>query len=147
MMRLGTPIRACLLFLFAVCLTAHADEVPTAAVAKSAVDASKTSAQVLKITAAIERYQDTPVGFTTEGYAFRGNPDADVTMTEYTDYACPYCAAYFRDTQHALFERYGRAGKVKFVIQDLPLESLHPTARLASVAVACVGEQGAVKYW
>ena len=35
------------------------------------------------------------------------------------------------------------SGRVFYAIKDLPLEQLHPEARLASVAARCAGEQDA----
>ncbi len=40
---------------------------------------------------------------------------------------------------------YIETGKVKYVIRDLPLESIHPLAMKAAEATHCAGEQG--KYW
>jgi protein-disulfide isomerase len=40
---------------------------------------------------------------------------------------------------------YVQTGKVKYVIRDLPLESIHPMAMKAAEATHCAGEQG--KYW
>src|SRR5262249_62336521 len=48
--------------------------------------------------AAVETYQGTSVGFTAEGLAFRGKPDAPLTLVEYTDYLCPFCERYFSQT-------------------------------------------------
>ena len=38
-----------------------------------------------------------------------------------------------------------QTGKVKYVVRDLPLESIHPQALKAAEATQCAGEQG--KYW
>ena len=42
-----------------------------------------------------ETYQDLPVGFTDDGYAFVGNPDATVTIEEWSD-------AWFRSARGTL---------------------------------------------
>lgn len=86
-------------------------------------------------------------GFTEEGYPYRGNPDAPVTLIEYSDYACPFCDLYTAQTLPVLLEQYGLSGQVKFVFRDLPLVSLHPTAPAAHTAAACAGEQSADLYW
>lgn len=97
--------------------------------------------------AAVETYQGTPVGFTADGHPFRGNPNAPLTLVEYSDYLCPFCEAYFRQTLPALLERYGRTGQVKFILHDFPLASLHPTAPRGAKAAMCVAEQGAPRFW
>lgn len=100
-----------------------------------------------KALTAVETYQGTPVGFTTDGRPFRGNPDAAVTLVEYTDYVCPFCARYFQQSLPTLLEKYARSGQVKFVADDFPLDSLHPTAPQGAAAAACVAEQGAARFW
>jgi protein-disulfide isomerase len=96
---------------------------------------------------AAEIYQGTPVGFTAEGDPFRGDPEAPLTLVEYSDYLCPFCEAYFRRALPTLVEKYVRTGQVKFVLRDFPLASLHPTAPKGATAARCVGEQGAARYW
>jgi protein-disulfide isomerase len=92
-------------------------------------------------------YQGIPAGFTEKGYPYRGDPDAPVTLEEYSDYLCPFCARHFEQTMPALMERYVAAGQVLYVFRDMPLVSLHPTAPAGHVAALCVGEQGAALYW
>lgn len=95
----------------------------------------------------LETYQGTPVGFTADGHPFRGNPNAPLTLVEYSDFLCPFCERYFRQTLPALLERYGRSGQVQFVFRDFPLASLHPTAARGHAAALCVAEQGASRFW
>ena len=87
------------------------------------------------------------VGFTAEGYPFRGEPNAPITMYEYSDYQCPFCARYFVQTEPAIDENYVRTGKLRVVFRDFPIQELHPNAPAAHRAILCVAEQGADLYW
>lgn len=87
------------------------------------------------------------VGFTDEGHPYRGNPDAAITVIEYSDYACPFCGRHTAQTSPALLEQYGVTGDVLFVFREFPLVSIHPTAPAAHTAALCAGEQGADLYW
>ncbi len=71
-----------------------------------------------------------------------GPKDAKVTIVEFSDYECPFCGRYYRDTYKGLKEKYG--DKVRFVFKDFPLP-FHQKAQKASEAAHCAGEQG--KYW
>ncbi len=94
-----------------------------------------------------DEYNGIPVGFTSEGYPFRGSPDAPVTMYEYSDFQCPFCSRYFVQTEPAINESYVRTGQVRVIFRDFPLEGLHPNAPAAHEAANCVAEQGAKLYW
>ncbi len=74
-----------------------------------------------------------------------GNPNAPVTVVEYSDFQCPFCSRFFTETLPQLEENYIDTGKIKFVYKDLPLDSLHPNARAAHIAAECADEQG--KFW
>ncbi|MBX2996952.1 MAG: thioredoxin domain-containing protein [Caldilineaceae bacterium] len=92
-------------------------------------------------------YEGMPVGFTAEGFPYRGNPDAPITVYEFSDYECPFCARHVIQTEPALKDNYVAEGDVRFVFRDFPLETLHPNAIPAAVAANCVAEQGIVHYW
>ncbi len=77
-------------------------------------------------------------------YRSLGSADAPVTIIEFTDLQCPYCARFALETWPVLRARYVETGKVHFVSRDLPL-SFHPYALPAAVAARCAGEQG--KFW
>ncbi|HIQ06210.1 MAG TPA: hypothetical protein EYH31_11085, partial [Anaerolineae bacterium] len=87
-----------------------------------------------------------PVGFTEEGDPFRGDPNAPVTIIEYSDYQCPFCGRHFRQTLPQIEETYVRTGQVKLVFRDFPL-SIHPQAQKASEAAECAGAQSPQAYW
>jgi len=95
----------------------------------------------------VETHKGIPVGFTAEGYPYRGSPDAPITMYEYSDFQCPYCNRYFIQTEPALDESYVRSGEVRVIFRDFPLVELHPNAPPAHVAALCIADQGAALYW
>ena len=76
---------------------------------------------------------------------FKGKVDAPVTLVEYSDYQCPFCARNYRDVMPILQEEYIDTGKLKFVMRENPIASLHKNATNASIAALCAGDQD--KYW
>lgn len=94
-----------------------------------------------------EIFNGIPVGFTAEGYPYRGSLDAPVVMYEYSDFQCPFCQRYFVQTEPAMNESYVRNGTLRVVFRDFPLEGLHPNAPAAHEASLCVADQGAALYW
>jgi protein-disulfide isomerase len=76
---------------------------------------------------------------------FRGDRSAKLTLIEFSDYQCPFCARHFREILPQIEREYIQSGKVKYVFRDFPLESIHKEAFKAAEAAHCAGEQG--KYW
>jgi protein-disulfide isomerase len=74
-----------------------------------------------------------------------GSPDAPITIIEFTDFQCPFCARFHTQTLPLILEEYIDQGKVKLVVRDFPIQSIHPNAVAASVASECANEQGKVK--
>lgn len=74
-----------------------------------------------------------------------GNPDAPVTVVEFSDFQCPFCRRLYGDTLPLLKEKYIKTGKVKFVYRDFPLTSIHSLAQKYAEAGECADEQG--KFW
>ena len=64
-----------------------------------------------------------------------GSPDAPVTIVEFADLQCPFCAEYHRNVFPTLLRRYVRTGKVRLELHLLRF--LGPDSdRLARVAAA-----------
>jgi len=77
----------------------------------------------------------------TKGALVIGNSKAPITLVEYTDYQCPYCYKFYRDTYPQLKKKYIDTGKMRLIIKDLPL-SFHPHASKAAQAARCASDQG-----
>ncbi|MBI2970940.1 MAG: thioredoxin domain-containing protein [Candidatus Aenigmarchaeota archaeon] len=71
--------------------------------------------------------------------------EAAVTVTEYSDFQCPACGAFFRQTEPQFIAAYVETGKVKFVYKHFPLTSTHAYAQKAAEAAECAADQG--KFW
>ena len=75
----------------------------------------------------------------------QGQADAPLTLVEFTDYQCPYCARHSKTVLPQLIKAFIDTGKVRYVLRDFPLASIHPHAAKAHEAAHCAGDQG--KYW
>ena len=76
------------------------------------------------------------------GGAVYGKPIAKVTIVEFSDFQCPFCARYANDTFPQLEREYIDTGRVRYVFRDFPIEAAHPQAFKAHEAVHCAAEQG-----
>jgi protein-disulfide isomerase len=75
----------------------------------------------------------------------KGNPDAPITIIEFSDFQCPFCAKFHETTLPQLEKNYISTGKVNFVYRDFPIQSIHPNAIPAALASECADDQG--KFW
>jgi protein-disulfide isomerase len=82
----------------------------------------------------------------TDGHLpFLGNPNAKVTVVEFSDFQCTFCDQFENDTYPQIYDEYIKTNKIKFVFRHYPLVSIHPTAQKAAEASECANEQG--KFW
>ena len=87
------------------------------------------------------------VGLTADGWPYMGFPDALVVVTEYSDFHCPYCGRHANETLPRMRTELIETGLIQYVVKDLPLESIHPQARLAHRAAWCMGLQHVEAFW
>jgi protein-disulfide isomerase len=80
------------------------------------------------------------------GRPIRGNPAAKVTVINFDDLECPYCARLHQELFPATLEHY--KDKVRFIYKDNPLPpDMHPWAMHAAVDANCLADQSGDVYW
>ena len=82
-----------------------------------------------------------PVKISIDNDPIIGNPDAPITIVEFSDFQCPFCARFHTQTLPSILDEYIEQGKVKLVFRDFPIQSIHPNALSASVAAECANDQ------
>ncbi len=114
------------------------------------IDVSKTSEEIqaeldkrqeAELAAAKEKHEELEKAIA--GLPTRGNPDAAVTIVEFSDFQCPYCARG-AESMEQILEKH--EGTVKFVFKHFPL-GFHPWAKPAAIASHCAAEQKASAFW
>jgi protein-disulfide isomerase len=83
-----------------------------------------------------------PIEVPTDNSPSIGNPDAPITIVEYTDFQCPFCARHAAETFPLILANYIETGLVRYVFKDYPLGN-HPQAPKAAEAARCANDQGA----
>ncbi|HET9098843.1 MAG TPA: thioredoxin domain-containing protein [Acidobacteriaceae bacterium] len=79
------------------------------------------------------------------GRPIRGNPKAKVTIVNFDDLECPFCARMNEVLFPGTEQHYGNL--VRYIYLDFPLVQLHPWAMHAAVDVNCLAGQSAPGYW
>ncbi|NNE46710.1 MAG: thioredoxin domain-containing protein [Rhodothermales bacterium] len=79
----------------------------------------------------------------SEGMPSRGPTDAPVTIIEYSDFECPFCARVY-GTVESVLEKYPE--QVRLVYRHFPL-SRHPWAEPAAIAAVCAAQQSGEAFW
>lgn len=76
-----------------------------------------------------------------------GDEQAKITIVEFADYQCPFCAKFHKETKDSLIQNFVETGKVKFLFKDLIVNDRpnDKASTLAAAASYCAAEQG--KYW
>src|ERR1700692_1149063 len=97
--------------------------------------------ELLKFAAAPENLLDDPIKIVTDGDPVRGPASAKVTIVEFSDFQCPYCAkATVEVTQ--ILNKYPK--DVRFLFKQFPLD-IHSQAAVAAEAALAAQAQG--KFW
>jgi protein-disulfide isomerase len=73
-----------------------------------------------------------------------GPPDAPVTILEFADFECPYCAHAFGQIEALANTTY--KGKIRVIFKNYPLNG-HPWARTAAIAAECARLQNPAAFW
>ncbi len=87
----------------------------------------------------------TATSVSIENAPAEGDPKARITLVEFSDFECPFCGRYARETYGQVKREYIDTGKIRYVFKNLPLESVHPQALGAAIAGECARAQG--KFW
>ena len=74
----------------------------------------------------------------------RGAVSAKVAMVEVSDFECPFCGRYARDTAPAIKKQYVDTNRIAYAFIHMPIAT-HAFAFKASEAAACAGDQG--RFW
>lgn len=101
----------------------------------------KTLARLEKI----DISQDLMSKIDVTGRPVRGNRDAKVTIVNFDDFQCPFCARMHATLFPGVLKEYG--SKVKIIYKDYPLLEIHPWAMRAAIDANCLASQNNDAYW
>jgi len=80
-----------------------------------------------------------------------GDPNAPIKIEEFSDFQCPFCERFYKETEPLLIEHYVNTGKVQFVYRSMGnwvsqnIGSARTESQDAALAAYCAGDQG--KFW
>jgi protein-disulfide isomerase len=78
----------------------------------------------------------------------RGDPEADVTVMAFEDYACPHCRDYSLEVVPELASQYMEPGIIRYEFRDFPIPVAEPTSwRAANAAREAQDRAGDATFW
>ncbi len=92
----------------------------------------------------VEFIEVTPLARPDADFNAMGDPNAPITITEYSDFQCPFCRKFTEETEPQLLDAYVATGKVYFVYRSFG-SFIGAESQAAGEAAYCAGDQG--KFW
>jgi len=77
--------------------------------------------------------------------AAKGSPLAKAVLIVFSDFQCPFCGRFARNTLPTIEHDYVKSDRLQLVYRNLPLVDQHPHAMRAAQAAECAGRQG--QFW
>ena len=74
-----------------------------------------------------------------------GDQHAPLTIAEFTDYQCPFCERFYKETFPEIKKTFIDSGMARFYVMNFPLTEIHANAMSAAEAARCAKDQG--KFW
>ena len=96
----------------------------------------KTLVRFTKLDLTKDIYAETMKKITLTDRPVRGNPDAKVTVVNFDDFECPFCARMHSTLMTEILPEY--KDKIKIVYKDYPLSQIHPWAEHAANDANCL---------
>lgn len=87
----------------------------------------------------LDTAQQAPQELSSAPYMTLGSDDAPITITEWTDFTCPYCGLFHRETLPEIITEYIDTGKVRLIVHDVTF--IGDQAEDAAVAARAAGQQ------
>lgn len=105
----------------------------------------KTLIRFTKLDLTKDIYAETMNKISLTGRPVRGNPEAKVTVVNFDDFECPFCARMHTTLMNQILPQYG--DKIKIVYKDYPLIAIHPWAQHAANDANCLAKESGTGYW
>ena len=105
----------------------------------------KTLARMTRYDISQDPYQAIMSKIDVAGRPVRGNKDAKVTVVNFDDFECPFCARMHTALMQDILKTYGNS--VRIIYKDFPLVQIHPWAIHAAVDANCLAAQNTDAYW
>lgn len=105
----------------------------------------KTLVRMTKLDLSKDPFVENMSKINTTGRPVRGNANAKVTIVNYDDFQCPYCAQMHQTLTNDVLRQYG--DRIKIVYKDFPLMEIHPWAKHAAVDSNCLAQQSGDAFW
>ncbi len=104
----------------------------------------KTLIRFTKLDLTKDPYAETMSQISLTDRPVRGNPDAKVTIVNFDDFECPFCARMHSTLMTEILPQY--KDKVKIVYKDYPLP-MHPWAQHAANDANCLAKESGTAFW
>ncbi len=105
----------------------------------------KTLFRLTKMDVSKDPYAEAMSKIDLSGRPVRGAKDAKVTIVNYDDFQCPFCARMHQTLVNDVLKTYG--DRVRIIYKDYPLKEIHPWATHAAVNANCLASLSNDAYW